>query len=364
MRKLELMLPEGPSAGAPRTRAVQGTALLRLAHATIGLSQVAPRLAELAAARQEESERQAERAKDVAALARQMSTALGHTVGLLRTASGEIAQLTELIRRIAEETSLIAINTGVAAARAGDDGKVFTVLAREIRALSDDTAAAARDVEGKIRRLQDSADRTARVVGLDAGARRGDHSEGPGLAWLLERMAEAEASASAPGPGGGRAHDAGARAAAIGRGHDPLGGSFRLDAHRRAEALLEQLRANPELCSGDSRRQARALRSAIEEGAFVELAYATNLRGIQRIENVARRSFSAAYGDSGAGKDWSNRPWFRGALRCEGVYSSEIYRSAATDEFCLTVSATFGPRGGAALGVVAMDCQLPAAAGG
>ena len=92
--------------------------MLQLAHATIGLSKVAPRLNELAGARQQEAERQAERATEVTSLTRQMSESLAETVGTLRTATSEIADLAVLIRRIAEQTSLIAINTGVAAAHA------------------------------------------------------------------------------------------------------------------------------------------------------------------------------------------------------------------------------------------------------
>ena len=359
MGNSNLVLLGEHSGGAQRTRPVQDRAILRLAHATIGLSQVAPRLSGLATARQEESEQQADRAKDVAALAQQMSTALGQTVGMLRDASREIAELTGLIRRVADQTSLIATNTGIAAARAGAEGRVFSVLAQEIRMLSQSTSDAALDVESRIRRLQESADRTASVVGLgEAGRSAARADDGPGLAWLLARMVEAQESAVRQAS---EAHELTALGLQLRRLSEDMihsVGAFRLAAHRRAEAVLEELRASPGLCSHDLHRQTQALRLAVGECPFAEIAYATNMRGIQFTENIARTSFSAAYGESGSGKDWSRRPWFRGALRTPGVFSSDIYRSAATGEFCLTVSATFGQSGGVPLGVVAMDVNF------
>lgn len=358
MAKSRLAVIEGPRDGAPRTGEVQSAAVERVAHGVIRLSQLAPRLGELAATRQSESDDEAARAKEVAALARRMTATLGHSLGLLRTASSEIAELTQLIRRISDETSLIAVNAGVAAARAGDEGRVFAVLAQQIRTLSENAAGAARDVETRIRKVQDSAELAGRVAGFH-GASEAGGTEAVGLAWLLERTVEAEGSAA-------RQAQEARELGALGLGVRQLAeemircvGAFRLDAHRRAEALVERLRTDPGLCSGDEIRQARALRMSLLECPFVELAYATDLRGIQLFGNVAKgSSFNARYGDSGTGKDWSRRPWFQGALRGSGVHSSEIYRSAATDEFCLTVCATFGPAGAAPLGVVALDVDF------
>jgi hypothetical protein len=194
-------------------------------------------------------------------------------------------------------------------------------------------------------------------VGLDGDKARSGQGEGPGIAWLLERMVEAEASASRQAGEARELTTLGQRLRQLSEDMIHSVGAFRLDAHRKAESVLQDLRVHPELCSQEHRRQARAMRAAIEACPFVELAYATDTRGIQLTENVARTAFHASYGDSGAGKDWSHRPWFRGALRSSGIFSSEIYRSAATDEFCLTVSATFGPEN-RPIGVVAMDVNF------
>ena len=239
--ELGAAVPETPVDGASGTRVVRGKALLQLAHATIGLSKIAPRLNELAETRQGEAERQAGRATEVTALTRQMSESLAETVGTLRTATTEITDLAERIRRIAEQTSLIAINTGVAAAHAGAQGKVFSVLSQEIRALSQNTTAAARDVETKIRQLQESAERTARVVGLD-GAAKAKQEDGPGLAWVLSRMEEAQSSATRQATEARELTHLGSELRTLSEAMIRSVGAFRLDAHRRAESLLEELR--------------------------------------------------------------------------------------------------------------------------
>src|SRR5258706_8771804 len=125
MGNFDSFITRMPLHDAPRTDTVQDAAILRLAHATIGLSKVAPRLSELAATRQAEAERQAERVKGIAEMAQRMSATLEQTVRQLKVSSGEIGELSDFIRRIADETRLIAFNTGVAAARAGAEGRVF-----------------------------------------------------------------------------------------------------------------------------------------------------------------------------------------------------------------------------------------------
>ena len=84
----------------------------------------------------------------------------------------------------------------------------------------------------------------------------------------------------------------------------------------------------------------------------------TDAQGSQVTENIARKGFRAAYGASGLHKDWSQRHWFRGAQQTIGVYLSDIYRSAATDEFCFTASSAFSDANGDIAGVVALDVNF------
>ena len=64
--------------------------------------------------------------------------------------SKEIARFTSLIDEIAFQTNLLALNASVEAARAGDAGRGFSVVAQEVRALAQRSAAASGEIRGLI----------------------------------------------------------------------------------------------------------------------------------------------------------------------------------------------------------------------
>ena len=91
---------------------------------------------------------------------------------------------------------------------------------------------------------------------------------------------------------------------------------------------------------------------------YAELLYITNAEGIQTTRNIAALEFTASYGSTGQGKDWSERPWYLEPLQTGGVYTSDIYRSAASDRFCFTISAPIANDRGETLGVLGADIDL------
>jgi methyl-accepting chemotaxis protein len=68
----------------------------------------------------------------------------------IATSSGEIARFTSLIDEIAFQTNLLALNASVEAARAGEAGRGFSVVAQEVRALAQRSAAASGEIRGLI----------------------------------------------------------------------------------------------------------------------------------------------------------------------------------------------------------------------
>jgi len=61
--------------------------------------------------------------------------------------TGEVAKIIEVIRELVSDTELLAFNAAIIAAKAGDEGKGFSVVADEIRDLADRTTASAQDIQ-------------------------------------------------------------------------------------------------------------------------------------------------------------------------------------------------------------------------
>lgn len=74
----------------------------------------------------------------------------------LQAQSEGIAQVIELITGIAEQTNLLALNATIEAARAGEAGKGFAVVASEVKSLATQTGKATEEISAKIRQVQES----------------------------------------------------------------------------------------------------------------------------------------------------------------------------------------------------------------
>lgn len=325
----------------------------------IGLSLIAPRLCELAATRKADALRQAEYVRNITDMLREMTSTLQQTMQQLHLSSSEIGDLTSLIQRIADETRIIAINARIVAAHEGERGKAFSVLAKEIRTLSENTSEATKDVQSKVERLEESTLRTVQTIGIDQNQALMHKSQhGSGLTWLLNSMDEVDAVAAVQANEAFELNELGGDLRALSESMIHSIGLFRLNIHQHIEQIVEQLRLDRELTSSDPRWQITALRQVVKSHPYIELAYVTDAAGIQTTDNVSSHLLNTAYGSSGKHENWSKRPWFVDAKSTDDVMLSNIYRSQATDEFCLTASATYNDWHGNLAGVVAIDVNF------
>src|SRR5947208_719664 len=107
---------------------------------------------------------QASQANTVVQRASEIARNADGLVGQLSSGASRIGDVVKLIRAIAEQTNLLALNATIEAARAGEAGRGFAVVASEVKTLASQTAKATEEIATQIGAIQGSTEQAVEAI--------------------------------------------------------------------------------------------------------------------------------------------------------------------------------------------------------
>lgn len=330
--------------------------LARIADASVKLAALGPRLATLAGEMEQQAQLQAQRAATIATTMDALSRDLELAVAELRASSGQMHTVLRTVERIADHTRLLSINASIEAARAGEHGRAFGVVVDEVQRLADSSGENTKLIEERMSEIDTSVMRVAAVTVDNPDASSGEAART--VASVNHEVRGMAESANQQLGSAASVHSMGDQINGLTESLLLTVGKFRFEAHGQAQAAVQRLL--PELVRGiGSRIQLeRSIEKWLEGNSYFELGYITDAAGVQLTDNLVSREGRVSHDSAGLGRDWSSRPWFREALQHRSVASTDVYRSAATRDFCFTVTAALHDPEGNLIGVFGSDVNF------
>ncbi|PKR86233.1 methyl-accepting chemotaxis protein [Heyndrickxia camelliae] len=166
------------------------------------------------------------------------------TIHTLAKRSDEIRKITDLITGIAEQTNLLALNAAIEAARAGEQGKGFAVVADEVRKLAEESSKSSEQISIMISTIQEETKKA--VLSMESG----NEKVNTGLTYTTEANESFTRIAESIGKVTGKAEDVSASVEEI-----QAMASQIVDAVEKARKVSEQVAAGSQENAAASEEQ-------------------------------------------------------------------------------------------------------------
>ncbi|WP_119395725.1 methyl-accepting chemotaxis protein [Salinibius halmophilus] len=117
-------------------------------------------------------------------------------INQLKEANQDTSKVLDAIEQVAEQTNLLALNAAIEAARAGEAGRGFAVVADEVRSLSSKTSESTEHVRGTLQHFEKVIHEVVRTVELSSNRGKEGVQESEGALLLIREMTQAMAEVS------------------------------------------------------------------------------------------------------------------------------------------------------------------------
>jgi len=344
--------PSSSRAPAPDSDS-EAAHLSRIAHASVQLAALGPRLARVAGEMESQARAQAGSALAVAETTAGLVSELESAMAELGASSARMDAALSTVKRIADHTRLLSINASIEAARAGASGRAFGVVVDEVKQLADNTGDSTREIEAQMAEMRTNVARVSAVTG------RGGETDGGRTVEAVNRQVGSMAtSAQSQLAGAQSLHAMGGGIRALTEELLMTVGKFRFEAHAQARRAVEAILPGIAALERAPSASEATLENWLRNHPYFEYVYLTDGQGRQFTDNLGWHAGQVTKNGAPRGNDWSDRPWYRAARRSVGVISTDIYRSAATGDFCFTVAAAWRGPNGEIAGVMGADVNF------